>query len=31
MAMAIALVVRKEDAGRGVRKRGLDVGSLKME
>jgi len=31
MAMAIALAVRQEEAGRGVKKRGLDVSSLVME
>jgi hypothetical protein len=31
MAMAIALAVRQEDAGRGVKKRGLDVSGLVME
>jgi hypothetical protein len=30
MAMAIALAVRREDAGRSVRKAGLEVGSLDM-
>jgi hypothetical protein len=28
MAMAIALAVRREDAGRGVRRRGLEMSSL---
>jgi hypothetical protein len=28
MAMAIALMVRREDAGRGVKKRGLQMASL---
>jgi hypothetical protein len=31
MAMAIALAVRKEDAGRGVKRRMLQMGSLVME
>jgi len=31
MAMAIALEVRREDAGRGLKKRGVEFGSLKME
>jgi hypothetical protein len=31
MAMAIALEVRREDAGRGVKKRGLELGSLVVE
>jgi hypothetical protein len=31
MAMAIALAVRKEDVGRGVKKRRLEMGSLIME
>ena len=30
MAMAIALAVRREDAGRGVRRRTVEVGSLKV-
>ena len=31
MAMAIALIVRREDAGRGVKKRALEMGSLVVE
>jgi hypothetical protein len=31
MAMAIALAVRKENAGRNVKKRGFEMGSLKLE
>ena len=31
VAMAIALAVRREDAGRGVKKRGLEMGSLVVE
>ena len=30
MAMAIALAVRKEDSGRGVRRRALEIGSVEL-
>jgi hypothetical protein len=31
MAMAIALAVRRQDVGRGTKKRSFEVGSLKVE